>query len=126
MGSSASRKPNDRVYINKPLTAVSTSTAYGAGGGGAGGDSDQPVDINNVCPSAFHTKLTDQTVHAGAELSVEDRSIYLATDPTAEVGKLTPKQLKTIETCAAMGIEYLDIHTIADKRGVRHAEFKRS
>lgn len=126
MGSSASRKPNDRVYINKPLAAASTSTTYGVGGGAAGGSGDQPVDINNVCPSAFHTKLADQTVHAGAELGVEDRSIYPAMNPTAEVGKLTPKQLKIIETCAAMGIEYLDIHVIADKRGVRHAEFKRS
>lgn len=123
MGSSASRKSNDRVYINIPLS--NTNSNGSIGGGASGGEGQRPVDINNICPLAFHVKLTNQNVPTGTELTVDDQSIRLTHDSSVEVGKLTTKQLKTIQTCSGLGIEYHDIYVVIDKRGIHYAEFKR-
>jgi hypothetical protein len=115
MGSSVSRKTNDRPVINRP------KSSNGGGGTGGGFDS-QPVDINNVCPLTFDAKLSDQTVPVGTKLVLDER--VLRTGTGIVVGQLTTLQYKMVQKCVGMGLAYVDIDVV-DKKGVRYAEIRR-
>ncbi|MGZ6005645.1 MAG: hypothetical protein ACXWLH_05895 [Candidatus Saccharimonadales bacterium] len=115
MGSSVTRKSNDRPVINRP------KSSNGGGGTGGGFDS-QPVDINNVCPLAFDAKLSDQTVPVGTKLVLDER--VLRTGTGAVVGQLTALQQRMVQQCAGMGYAYNEVDVV-DKKGTRYAEIKR-
>lgn len=117
MGSSATRKLNDRPVINRPK-----SSNDGGGTGGGTGFDPRPVDINNVCPLAFDVKLNDQTVQVGTKLTLDERA--LRTGAGLVVGQLTALQHKMVQQCAGMGYAYNDVDVI-DKKGTRYAEIKR-
>ncbi len=117
MGSSVARKSNDRPVINRPK---SNSSVVGTGGG-IGSDA-QPVDINNVCPLAFDTKLSNQTVSIGTKLILDKQ--LLKTVAGTIVGQLTTLQHKIVKQCAGMGYAY-NYAEVVDKKGVRYAEIKR-
>lgn len=116
MGSSASRKTNDRPVINRPKT---TGTGIGVGGADSGS---QSVDINNICPLAFNVKLSDQTVAVGTKLTLDDRQLKTATGTVA--GRLTPAQHKIVQRCNSLGYLYNDVEVV-DKKDVRYAEIRR-
>lgn len=116
MGSSVSRKTNDRPVINRPK---SSSVGMGTGGTGSG---PQPVDINNICPLAFDAKLSDQTIPAGTKLTLDER--LLKTAAGTIVGQLTAAQHKMVQKCGGLGYAYKEAEVV-DKKGVRYAEIRR-
>ena len=116
MGSSTKRKPADRLRINKPLDS-NVSTRVGAGGGAA------PQDVNNVCPVTIQVKLVRQDVAVGTNLTLEGNSLQLSVDKATTVGTVSSTILKTLQTCLGMGINYPSVTVVADKQGVRYAEF---
>lgn len=118
MGSSTKRKPADRLRINKPLDSnVSTGVGVGAGGGMA------PQDVNNACPVTIQVKLVRQDVTAGTNLILEGNSLRLSGDTATTVGTVPSAILTTLQTCLGMGINYPSVTVVADKQGVRYAEF---
>ncbi len=117
MGSSATRKPNDRPVINRPKS----SNDGGGTSGGTGFDPRQ-VDINNICPLAFDAKLSDQTVPVGTKLTLDER--MLRTGAGSVVGQLTTLQHKMVQRCAGIGYTYNDLDVV-EKKGTRYAEIKR-
>lgn len=118
MGSSTKRKSGDKLRINKPLD--NTDQAIAAGGSTASG---VPEDINNICPMMLHVKLSDQTIVVGADLSLSEGDLYLASDPLVRVGTINAQILKTIEKCSGLGIAYPNVAVVENKQGVKYAEF---
>ena len=121
MGSGAKRMSNDQVRINSPRNQSSGGDVGGAGAGEGG----KPIDSNNICPVAFHVKLTNQGLPAGLELDVNTNNEIELTQTGAVVGKLTRAVLKRIEVCAGMGVVYIST-TVVDKKGLVYAEFKQA
>lgn len=117
MGSSTTRKVNDQVRINRPLSATESA------GGGA---SSAPVDSNTVCPVSFRVKLTDQGAKLGAKLVLVDgASIRYSESPNTKVGKLAKTDADRVSTCLGLGIKY-SATVIADKKGILYAGFSQN
>lgn len=121
MGSDGKRRTKDRVRIDKPLSKE-TGVGGNSGGGGGGGGNVPIPDINNICPPAFKVRLANQSVKANTSLVLVGKTLKLALPPELEVGRLTAKQTKTIETCSGLGISYDTVRVVVDKEGVRYAE----
>ena len=118
MGSSSTRKPNDTSRINKPANPkTNTSLA-----GGAGGGPNTPPDINNLCPVRFRIKLTQTNLEMGTKLVLNETTRVLTTLSGENVGKVTARTTKRIESCAKLSIVY-SIITVVVNQGACYAEF---
>ena len=94
MGSTNTRKKNDRVRINTPQS-----------GSGSGGLTGEQRDVNVVCPMAFDVLIESKvTVPDGINVTVRGSELFIF---GKEAGKISPRNLKTLVECARHDITYL-------------------
>lgn len=119
MGSTSTRKPSDTVRIKPAQQTKSTQGNGEIGIGGSPGGEKVP-DINNLCPIRFRVKLTRQNIDANIDLTLDEHT--LTASGIGEVGEISTRTAKRLQTCLGLGINYITIITVVD-RGICYAEF---
>lgn len=110
MGSTNTRKKNDRVRINTPEPKSGS-------GGSAGGQR----DVNAVCPMAFDVLLqTKMTIPEGTPISVDESKLLIF---GKEVGQIPSRHLKTLVECGRQGITY-STRAVNGSGGKNYARFE--